>query len=564
MVHATHQLFLRESCLYVLVISARNEINATEQAEYWLEHVKTFGKNAPVIIVGNKTDQTSLNLEMATLREKYPNIVNFFSISCTQAQGKFKLQFDLFKQELYQQLQAVGTHQMMFTKAQAEVLGSLRQLQSNKTFLSQAEYLALCNEHGVGDDSIQNREWLLDILDKLGVIIHFPELPFADGYVLNPRWLTYGVYKLMYSARPRLSQKDIVTILGSEKVVNEVGQGLAYPPDKCFLIMEAMKQFKLCYSLPGQPDTLIIPALLAPDAPRFKFDKSNALAFSFVFKGFLPRHVLPELIVVRHENIMQHAVQSYVWQHGVCLQSKTSTARAVLQVDYHLRTLSIWAIGPDARDYLMLLRNDIKEILSRLTIAPDEMITLPASTRITQGRLPMGRADEQADFQQIQAVERLGRNEYISASGSIYDVSKILQRFIPDSARIQHHTVNQSIHIHGTVHGNVTIAKTIEDSFNQLTTSPASEELKQQLKILLQEIQALHAKIPTAQKARITDMLEEAQSLISETARPKPRTKHIGISLDEILEATQALGSSAQQVRDAVTALTPLLPGIQR
>ena len=42
MVHATHQLFLRESCLYVLVISARSEINATEQAEYWLEHVKSL------------------------------------------------------------------------------------------------------------------------------------------------------------------------------------------------------------------------------------------------------------------------------------------------------------------------------------------------------------------------------------------------------------------------------------------------------------------------------------------------------------------------------------------
>ena len=46
MAHSTHQFFLRERCLYVLVIDARTEINANEQAEYWLQHVKAFGKNA--------------------------------------------------------------------------------------------------------------------------------------------------------------------------------------------------------------------------------------------------------------------------------------------------------------------------------------------------------------------------------------------------------------------------------------------------------------------------------------------------------------------------------------
>ncbi|MEN9864607.1 MAG: hypothetical protein RL748_197, partial [Pseudomonadota bacterium] len=244
---------------------------------------------------------------------------------------------------------------------------------------------------------------------------------------------------------------------------------------------------------------------------------------------------------------------SYVWQHGVCLESKKPNARAVLQVDYHLRTLTIWAIGPDARDYLMLLRNDIKEILSRLSIAPDEMITLPASTRITHGRLPFGRDDEQADFQQIQALERLGRNEYVSASGSIYDVSKIFQRFIPDTDRAQHNTINQTTHIYGTVHGNTITAKVIHDSFNKLADSPATESVKQQLKILLQEIQALHAKVPEAQKARISDMLDDTQALITETARPTPRKNRLDISLSGILEAAQQLGAiSWQPVADAV------------
>ena len=63
--HATHQFFLRSRCLYVLVLDGRAEINANEQAEYWLEHVRAFGQDSPVLIVGNKADQARVNLDMS-------------------------------------------------------------------------------------------------------------------------------------------------------------------------------------------------------------------------------------------------------------------------------------------------------------------------------------------------------------------------------------------------------------------------------------------------------------------------------------------------------------------
>lgn len=571
MVHATHQLFLRESCLYVVVISARNEINATEQAEYWLQHVLAFGKNAPVIIVGNKSDIVQLNLEMATLRQKYQNIVSFHQISCTEAQGTFKSQFDLFRKEFCQQLQAVGTHQMLFTQAQSGVLDSIRQLTLTNTFLSQEQYNALCDEHGVAETGVQNHAWLLDILDKLGVIIHFPELPFSDGYVLNPRWLTYGVYKLMYSGQARLTKKEVVTILRAEKVVDEDGNVLDYPREKCGLIMEAMKQFKLCYSLPNQADVLIMPALLPAEAPTFTFNKTDALAFSFEFKGFLPRHVLPELIVMQHEDIQDELV----WQNGVVLASQTLSARALLQVDYHLRTLSIWVYGSEARDHLTLLRSEIKKILARLSIAPHELITLTATTRTKSGRrLPQ--IDEQADYLQIQEHEREQQPRFISASGATYDVGKILQRFMPDAERPQHITQliygpnnndfsnkainmsSQTIHNSGTM-GNVINAGIVKESFNQLAASPATDEVKQHLLSLIKEIDALHKKVSETQGATVKDMLDDAQALIVETARPAPRKTRLNVSLEGILDAAQKVGSIGQSVLSAAKLLGPML-----
>jgi small GTP-binding protein len=473
MAHATHQLFLRESCLYVLVVSSRSEINATEQAEYWLEHVKSFGKGSPVMIVGNKIDQTGLNLNMGALTQKYPQIVGFFPISCTQAGGAYSAQFSVFKQAFAQQLQKVGTHQMMFTPAQFQVLQRLRELTAQSSFLKHEDFDLLCSKSGVPETGEQNRQWLLDILDKLGVIVHFPQLKYMDEYVLNPRWLTYGVYTLMYSNRAHLSDSDVIHILGRKQVTDEIGQTLTYPPKRCGLIMDAMHEFKLCYSLPGMRETLIIPALLPPDAPQFSFEKTRSLAFAFEFSSFLPRHVLPELIVNRHLEI----VSQTVWQHGVLLKHGRLSAQALLEVDYHLRALSIWVVGVEARDYLLLLREDIHTILMRLDIDFEESLALPFSARIKPDQA--GHVGiERVAYKQILAYDQQGVAEYISKAGIRYDVGKVLLGYV--SERNLEKERNQFIvNINGSRLGNVTVAELIDHSFNQQAKTSGSVVLEE-------------------------------------------------------------------------------------
>ncbi len=104
-VHATHQLLLRAACVYVLVIEPRSEIAATEQAQYWLEHIKTYGGNAPVLIVGNKVDIVPVYLDLASLHNQYPNIVGFYPVSCLFAHSSEQAHFAAFQQALVTQLQ---------------------------------------------------------------------------------------------------------------------------------------------------------------------------------------------------------------------------------------------------------------------------------------------------------------------------------------------------------------------------------------------------------------------------------------------------------------------------
>ncbi|WP_338849848.1 COR domain-containing protein [Massilia sp. W12] len=435
MAHATHQLFLRESCLYVLVISARSEINATEQAEYWLEHVKSFGGNANIIIVGNRAEEVDLNIDMGMLKQKYPNIVRYFPLSCRHAKDSHASHYQAFHQEFCQQLRQLGTHQILFTAEQFAVMQNLREQTPKTSFLSKAAFEALCEQYHITRDINAGRAWLLDILDKLGVIIHFKTLPFADGYVLNPRWLTWGVYTVMYAKRAQITAHEVIDILSQNKVIDLHGNLLSYTASHCHLIISAMQEFKLCYALANKANTYIIPALLTVEQPAIATYQSEALMFELFFPVFLPRHILPELIVTRHAEIMSEQGKQLVWQYGVVLQAANRNARALLLVDYRSRRLQFWLSGHDARDYLNILRDTLATILGRLSavdykeflLLPTRALLRPASTRADI----METVDTaRASYAQVLAHAEAGQDEFIAESGAVYDVNQVLQLFV--------------------------------------------------------------------------------------------------------------------------------------
>jgi GTPase SAR1 family protein len=467
MVHATHQLFLRESCLYVLLVSAREKEKATERAEYWLEHVKSFGKGAPVLIVANKADKEPVRLDESLLLDKYPGMIKgFFQLACTEAKGAFRNQFQQFHQAFCQQLQKVGLHQVQFQKAHFEVLQNLRQRTPQQAFLTHLDYAALCAEHRVDAHSALDSAWLLDILDKLGVIVHFPDMEEVDEYILNPRWLTYGVYTLMYSAQARMTRKQAIALLAANPVEDHEGNKLSYPASKCRIIFEAMRRYKLCYFLPRDPDQLIIPALLPSDIKQHGFDSANALAFHYQFESFLPRHLISELIVDCHEDIANIADQDIVWQHGVLLHNATHNTKALIQADYHFRRLSIWLTKqPAAAEFLAMLRDKVEKIVKRIDIKYTQNIRLPREAQLGEGRLLA--EPEWANFKLILAQRNRGITEYVSETETAYSIAKILGLFAPQTAvgTVINLNLNNS-----KMDGDITIANEVSGSFNKPQT----------------------------------------------------------------------------------------------
>jgi GTPase SAR1 family protein len=367
MAHATHQFFLRSKCLYVIVLAGRAERNPNEEAEYWLEHVRAFGDNAPVLLVGNKADVMPVNLDQNTLKQKFPNIAGFHSLSCTQAKSAFKEEFEVFRKKFDANLKALGQNVQRFSPEQFKVLKTIEQNAVQDDFLSERSFGEICKANGIAMEGPGGRDSLLDIFDKLGIVIHFNRLPTLTDYVLNPRWLTYGIYTIMYSeevkaAKGRLSLVGIVNILRQSPPSVSDRRMLSYPPDRCDLITNAMIAFRVAYRL-GKDELgsgeFVIPALLPPEQPDHDFKADGAFAFRFDFGGFLPRHVLPALAVEYFQDIAKVNGREIIWQNGVLLRPRRQDSEALVRADYHTRTIDILVKGTDATLYLGMLRDSI-------------------------------------------------------------------------------------------------------------------------------------------------------------------------------------------------------------
>ncbi len=559
MAHATHQFFLRSRCLYVLGLDGRTEINANEQAEYWLEHIRAFGGNAPVLLVGNKADQVQVNLDMNYLREKYPNIVDFYPVSCTKCHDNFKAEFERFRRDFIKQLRVVGMHRIMFTKRHFAVLESVRDLSPKQTFLPKDTYEALCRENAIEENGDLDQRWLLDLLDKLGVIIHFPSLPWLSSYLLNPRWLTYGVYTLFYAKQAQrlqgcLTAQAVIDILRAESVTDNLGNTLSYPPENCRFIMDALKQFEIGFRMEDKAQTLLIPALLPSDTPKHGFDKTDALAFDFDFTGFLPRHVTPGFIVRRHQEI----ADGMVWQNGVRLRSRSLDAEALAQADYHERRLSLWVRGSQAGRYFSALHDEVMQMLARM---PDlrykEWVCLPG-----------GNKDQRAGFRQLLAMEAAGERRYICEYG-VFDLSEVLKIMPPDKREtnvfnygqiinktIRGDQMGDNIHIHDIKDSLVNVKSSIDKAMQLVKTLPrTSPEEQNKLENLLTQLHEQLIQVPEDKAEDARNVADYTEELLEKAKKEKPPSQ-LQISAKGLKEAAGALANVVPQLLPLVEQIT--------
>jgi len=418
--HATHQFFLSKRSLYILVLDGRKE----EDAEYWLKHIESFGGNSPILIALNKTDQNpGFDVNRRFLQDKYKEIKGFYRISCATGAG-----IEEFQKNFHDELKKAEFILTMLSKSWFNVKSRLENM--NKNYISFQEYRDICIKENIGDISQQND--LVSSLNDLGVVVHFRDMNLSAMYVLEPKWITRAVYKIINSEE-LAKNKGVLKLCLLDKILMqkaETEEDYYYPPETYQYIISLMKKFELCYTI--DDDTVLIPGLLAIQEPKFDFDYHNALKFRLEY-DFLPKSVMPRFIVKRHKDIRKNLQ----WRTGVVLEDNAFHTIAVVKADVRDRKIEIWVMGDQKRDYFSVIRKTFKNIhdgFEKLDVK--ELIPLPDHPEIA------------VEYRRLIGHERANKDEYFDGIlGKSYSVSKLLNGI--EKKEDRQRRAERIIHVHG-------------------------------------------------------------------------------------------------------------------
>jgi small GTP-binding protein len=340
--HATHQFFLSKRSLYVLVLDGRKD----EDAEYWLKHIESFGGDSPVLVVINKIDDNpGFEVNRKFLMGKHPNIKAFFRTSCYTWEG-----IKEFSQALIREVATVKHIHTTWAESWFSVKEKLENMKADmeKDFISFDDYVKICNEKNIRDEEAQRI--LAEFLNDLGVILHFDDPALKETNVINPEWATKAVYEIINS-QTLSDNKGILSIYSLNQILDKYD----YPQQKHYFIIELMKKFELCYSI--DPETILVPDLLAVEEPEFEFDYDSTFKFIIQY-DFLPKSIIARFIVRMHRDIKDNIR----WRTGVVLEDRLFDCTTVVKVDEREKQLSVHVSGVQKREYFAILRKMIMDI----------------------------------------------------------------------------------------------------------------------------------------------------------------------------------------------------------
>ena len=340
--HTTHQFFLTDRSLYVLVSDNRKE--DTDFA-YWLYTIGLLSGNSPVLIVQNEKDNRTKQLDYVSLKESFPNLIDsYFNVNFATNQGLKGMQEAIEYQLSH--LPHIGD------KLPKKWVALRRKLEEdNRDYISYTEYLVVAKGLGIEEEQLKR---ISQYLHDLGTVLHFQDLELYQLVILNPEWGTNAVYKAL-DAPKIVAQEGKFTVddLSAIWLEND------YPKDKHLELLSLMMCFNLCYKIENT-QIYIAPQLLNIQKPKFKFPKEKIFQFQYHY-SFMPKGIITRFIVKMHRKIKENLV----WQNGVVLQLENT--QSLITEHLFERKMKIQLSGVNSKEFLFFIRDTLKSIHDTFT-----------------------------------------------------------------------------------------------------------------------------------------------------------------------------------------------------
>ncbi len=306
--HETHQLFLTNRSLFLLVIDSRNEDN---DLNYWLNTIKLFSADSPILIIKNEKSDRKVDINESVLHKEFTNFKNSFSTNLENNRGLSEI-INAIKSNI-QKLPHIGIIIPKTWKNVREILNS-----DNRNYISLDEFLTICDKNGLTGK--RDQLFFSQFLQDLGVIIHFQEDSILSEFViLNPIWCINTMYKVLdhkylLANKGHFAFAELKEIWSEPKLHN-----------KYLELLQLMKNFMLCYEIPSSDKKYIVPQLLSREQPDYNWNYQDNLQLKYSYE-FMPKGIITQFIISMHNYIVNQAL---VWREGVVLESEGNRAEII-------------------------------------------------------------------------------------------------------------------------------------------------------------------------------------------------------------------------------------------
>lgn len=344
--HGTHRFFMTERALYLVLISGR-EGTEDYDAEYWLSMVRSFAGDVPVIVLLNKWDDYRFELNRELLREKYGKEIVFIETDSSTGTGIPTL------------CDQICAYAKKLPGLKASWPAEWRQIKDElptqkKSWLTFNDFRTFCHNHGI--TTAKDQEHLAESLHDLGLMLSYRKEEALRSFgVLNPEWVTDGIYKVLNSpqfkdAGGKFTVKSFAEVLPSKE----------YPSKLHPYLLALMRKFQLCHPLDDKGDQYLIPDLLTKEEPKLEseFPPEKCLGFIYSYDSVLPEGLLPRFIVETYV----HQEPKFAWRTGVVLER--ANCRALVRGDVLGRkvTIRVAGVGNGRRELLGIIREYFERI----------------------------------------------------------------------------------------------------------------------------------------------------------------------------------------------------------
>lgn len=248
---STHTLFLRDHCIYIIVLNARQG----DEPDKWLDYIGKYGRNSIVYIVNNHMDEAdNYRPDINKMRRIYPNLIGennkIWEISCEKPE-EYPLN------ELYEQIcEGAKTYlkrEIPLSWNQLSLkLSDMKQNGKKVNYISHEIYIKECEECGIKEkDEMVN---VLNWLNEIGVVFTYGNPAAIESInefkVLRPAWVTDAIYKIINNVKGKgdkciIKHDEIRDALTSGKSVNATGN--SYKDLEINFILDVMRKFGLSF-----------------------------------------------------------------------------------------------------------------------------------------------------------------------------------------------------------------------------------------------------------------------------------------------------------------------------